>query len=106
MHPTVENLVLKMRSYNIATHQSIQGSRGHRDHHILTWRMSRDQATTCYQISWVLSPVTDKMFPLEASSSVCKLKLLRAAEGEAARVAMELKTPGQGGQSGGDVRNG
>lgn len=39
MHPTVENLVLKMRSYNMATHQSIQGSGWHRGHHIITWRM-------------------------------------------------------------------
>lgn len=29
----------------------------------------------CYQISWVLSPVTYKMFPLE----VCKLKLLQSS---------------------------
>lgn len=47
------------------------------------------------------------MFQLEASSSVCKPKLLKeAAEGEAAQVALELKTPGQGSQAGGDVTDG
>lgn len=63
----------------MATHQSTQGSGWHRGHHTLTWRMSRDQATMCYQISRVLSPVTYKMFPFEASSSVCKLKLLQSS---------------------------
>lgn len=77
MHSPAKNPTLTMRSYNMITQCILIRGSGARQR-LLYYNMEHGRKTTMHcQLPRVSAPVTYEMFRMEASSSVCTLKLLQ-----------------------------